>query len=226
MVIAMIFLYSGGLLFFMYYCVMADPETSSIARFLGYTLPDKIWSTLGSACGRRGMAVVEWITDRALILLYIVVVHGSWSVIFAYVYPWIASQHYVSQIHRVIGGVVFAACVFSWRHACTSSPGIITKQTMHLYDHYPYDNYMFEPTLCRTRNIIRPARSKFDRYKYQENVPRYVVHVSFFSRRGFDGLSALCTHTLSCYRVWLGEADSIIFVVRIGDTCRLFDCID
>lgn len=169
----LVLLYAGGLAFFMYFCVVADPETSSIALFLGYTLPDKIWTTLGRLCGKRSMSVLEWVMDRALILLYIVVVHGSWSVIFAYVYPWIARQTYVSQYHQVVGVVVFAACVFSWRYASTCSPGIITKETLHLYDHYPYDNYMFARTMCRTRKIPRPARSKFDRYKYDENIPRF-----------------------------------------------------
>ena len=171
--IAMIFLYAGGLFFFMYYCVIADPEQSRIAMFLGYTLPNKVWAALGSVCGKQGMKVLEWISDRALILLYIVVVHGSWSVIFAYIYPWIAQQSYVSQIHRVIGVTVFAACVLSWRYASTCSPGIITKETLHLYDHYPYDNYMFAHGICRTRKIPRLARSKFDRFKYEENVPRF-----------------------------------------------------
>lgn len=156
--VGMVVVYSGALAFFMYFCVMADPETSPTARFVAYTVPEKLWSALGSVCGKRGMTVVDWIADRALILLYIVVVHGSWSVIFAYVYPWIARQDYVSQIHRVIGLFVFAACVVSWRYASTSSPGIITQPTRHLYDHYPYDNYMFEPTLCRTRNMYVPSR--------------------------------------------------------------------
>lgn len=170
---ALLILYTGTLGFCMYYCVVADPETSSIALFLGYQLPDKIWSTLRRVCGERAGKVLEWITDRALIFLYIVVVYGSWSVIFAYVYPWIARQTYVSQIHRTIGACVFIACAASWRHASTSSPGIITKDTLHLYNHFPFDNYMFERSICRTRKIPRPARSKFDRYKYNENVPRF-----------------------------------------------------
>ena len=170
---ALVVLYAGSLISCMYYCVMADPETSSIALFLGYTLPEKMWSILRKVCGKKGASVVEWFTDRALILLYVVVVYGSWSVIFAYVYPWIARQTYVSQIHRLIGVMVFLACAGSWRFASTSSPGIITKETLHLFDHYPYDNYMFERTICRTRKIPRPARSKFDRYKYNENIPRF-----------------------------------------------------
>lgn len=172
--IGLVLLYVGGMAFFLYYCVMADPATSPTARFIGYDLPEKIWSILGKIFGKKGMVVLEWITERALILLYIVVVFGSWSVIFACIYPWIASQTYVSQAHRVIGVFVFASCVMSWRFASMSSPGIITKETLHLYDHYPYDNYMFAPGgLCRTRHIPRIARSKFDRHKYGENVPRF-----------------------------------------------------
>jgi palmitoyltransferase len=55
-----------------------------------------------------------------------------------------------------------------------SSPGLITAKNIHLYDHFPYDEWMFvSEKTCTTRNIPRLARSKFDRFKYKENVARY-----------------------------------------------------
>jgi palmitoyltransferase len=77
-------------------------------------------------------------------------------------------------VHVQVAPFVFAACVISWRKAMRSSPGLITANTLHLYDHFPYDEWMFvSGKTCATRNIPRLARSKFDRFKYNENVARY-----------------------------------------------------
>ena len=174
LMITVMLAYLGLVAFFMYFCMIADPETSAVARFLSETIPDKCWSLCKRILGSKNIKVVEWCADRAMILIYCVVVFGSWSIIFNYVYPWISNQSYVSQYHKYIGYLVFGSCVVSWRYASTSSPGIITKQTLSWYDHYPYDHLMFVPNKkCPTRHIVRLPRSKFDRYKYNENVPRF-----------------------------------------------------
>jgi len=166
--------YVGFLGFFVYVCMYADPETSPLAEFMTETLPRRAWETCQRVFGKKNAKGVEWVVDRAMILFYVVVVFGSWSIIFAYVYPWIGRQSYVSQAHRVVGCFVFASCVLSWRFASTSSPGIITKQSLSMYDHFPYDGLMYiSNKRCPTRKIPRLARSKFDRYKYNENVPRF-----------------------------------------------------
>ena len=166
--------YLGFIGFFIYFCMFADPDTSPMAEFLTETLPQKSWALVQRSLGKKGSKVVEWIADRFMILIYIVVVFGSWSIIFFYVYPWISSQTYVGQYHKIVGYFVFGSCVLSWQYASNSSPGIITKDTLSLYDHFPYDDLMFVAgKKCPTRKIPRLARSKFDRYKYGENVPRF-----------------------------------------------------
>ncbi|KAL7575842.1 hypothetical protein ACA910_003162 [Epithemia clementina (nom. ined.)] len=166
--------YVAILAFAMYFCMFADPETSSIAQFFQETAPTKCWDLCLRTVGAKNLKALEWISDRAMILIYCVVVFGSWSIIFYYVYPWISRQTYVSHVHKIVGYFVFAACVICWRYASTSSPGIITKQTVSLYDHFPYDELMFpSKKMCPTRKIPRLARSKFDRFKYNENVPRF-----------------------------------------------------
>ena len=157
-----------------YFCVFADPETSKVAHFLTIRLPRAFWGQAEKRLGSKVMNVLQGIVERLLLLVYCTVVFGSWSIIFAYVYPWISEQSYVSQKYKLVGLVVFGACVASWRKANTSSPGIITKDNLHLYDHFPYDGYMFVPNqTCPTRKIPKLARSKFDRYKYKENVARF-----------------------------------------------------
>jgi hypothetical protein len=81
---------------------------------------------------------------------------------------------YVPRYHTYIGYMVFAASVGSWRLASTSSPGIITAVTLQNYNHYPFDNLLFTPdNICKRKRILKLARSKYDRYKYDEYIPRF-----------------------------------------------------
>lgn len=159
-----------------YVCVVADPKDSKMARFWTVTLPRRVARWGKQAIGRRGMNVAEFVTDRLLVLIYCAVVSGAWSVIFFFVYPWIDKRpQYVSSYHKLIGYMVFAACGISWRIASTSSPGIITPRTISQYDHYPYDNLLFvSGKMCAVRKSVpKLARSKYDRFKYQNNVARF-----------------------------------------------------
>jgi palmitoyltransferase len=104
----------------------------------------------------------EW----SLVVLYQLLVTGSWSIVFVFVYPEISISSTVSSWpHKAIGGLVLLACIESWRRVFHSSPGYITQKTLHLYDHYPYDNVLFFPdAICPTLGIRKLARSKFDQY--------------------------------------------------------------
>ena len=178
---------SGGVLFYLsllgyvaflvasvYFCVLADPDDSPLARFLTETIPRKAWLLLERCLGPKSLSVVGFFLDRLMMLFYCVVVFGSWAIIFSHVYKWLDEQDYVSPIHKYFGYAVFGLCFTSWRWAFKTSPGIITAKNIHRYDHFPYDDIMFVPgRVCPTRNIPRLARSKFDRYKYNENVPRF-----------------------------------------------------
>ena len=160
--------------FILYFCVFADPEISDVAYLVQVALPNKVRSSLTKAVGEKKMNVLQSILDYSMVFLYLVVVLGCWSVVFWYIYPWITDSPRVSNIHKVLGYFVFVACIGSWVLAHKSSPGIITARTFKKYDHYPYDNLLFLPNKrCGTTNLIRIPRSKFDRYKYNQNVPRY-----------------------------------------------------
>lgn len=56
----------------------------------------------------------------------------------------------------------------------TTNPGIITKTNIQRYDHFPYDHLLFTPDrICSTTGVRRLARSKYDRFKYKQNVARF-----------------------------------------------------
>jgi palmitoyltransferase len=158
----------------MYLCMIADPSESTIAYQFQIALPNKVWNKLSQTFGKEKMNVLQHVMDRALVLVYFVVVGGSWSVVFWYLYPWLYQSPGVSNVHGVIGVLVFLACFVSWGIANSSHPGKITAASFKRYDHYPYDNLLFLPDKrCETTKLVKVPRSKFDRIKYQCIVPRY-----------------------------------------------------
>jgi hypothetical protein len=166
--------YVGCFVIFIYVCIIADTETSQLARYVNETLPDRVWSWLSKRVSKRTLYFVQFFSDRFLLLIYCTVVYGAWSILFWLIYPWISHSNAVSNVHKAIGYAVFATCVTSWRLATSTSPGIITARTLERYDHFPYDNLLFdENRKCQTTGIPKIARSKFDRHKYNANVARF-----------------------------------------------------
>jgi palmitoyltransferase ZDHHC4 len=166
-------LYLAVLGFLLYYCVFADPDTSPMAAWWTIQLPQSAWQTIESICGPHGISALAWMVERFLMIMYLIIVLGCWSIIFTYVYPWIdAQQAYyssstlassstttridattasnsieyylpVSLVHQSIGILVFLTCMMSWRWASRTSPGVVTPSTWSCYNHYPYDDYMY-----------------------------------------------------------------------------------
>lgn len=183
-------LYTALCFFCMYFCLLADPGTSPIAKLVQITIPNAIWSRLLRTVGKDKMNIMQHILDRMLMMTYFVVVGGSWSVVFWYLYPWLYESPGVSNVHGVIGVVVFISCFISWAVANSSHPGKITAQSFQRYDHYPYDNLLFPPNKrCETTRLMKIPRSKFDRMKYHCIVPRY----DHFCKLSIDVLAKLAT---------------------------------
>lgn len=158
----------------MYFCVIADPESSPIAYTLQVKLPNRLWGLMGSVMNQKQMDTLQSFMDLGLVIVYFFVVLGCWTIVFWYLYPWIERSETVGNYHKYVGYLVFLACFGSWRLANQSSPGIITAKSYQRFDHYPYDNLMFLPNQrCETTKLIRIPRSKFDRLKYHQHVPRY-----------------------------------------------------
>lgn len=133
----------------LYACCIADSKTSNVARFFNRTIPTWIMRNI-----ERG----------SLQLVYLVVVLGSWTIIFAYGYPAIDTSAHVDSRHKYSGYVVFLMCMTSWWFASNTSPGNVTADTIQLFDHYEYDNVLYTKRDCPTLKIRKIARSKYDRY--------------------------------------------------------------
>ena len=186
-----------------YYCNFADPNTSTVAHVLHVTGPQYISSTLQKICPPFLLDILHLLfVQNVMVLVYLAITLGCWSIIFFYVYPWMTRQHqhltstttsasaadfdstaaiFLPLHHQYIGIVVFAICMLSYRIGTQSSPGIISSaNAVPFYNHYPYDNYMYEPPSntsasdsSRNRQLLKLARSKFDRIKYHHYIPRY-----------------------------------------------------
>ncbi len=148
---------------FTYACILADPETSNVARFCTKTIPSFLLKQLGRLIGEKQLSKLEKCMDRGLQIVYLVIVLGSWSIIFTYGYEAIENSNHISNNHKYAGYVVFAMCMSSWHYACTTRPGNVTSRTMPLFDHYEYDNILYTNRECPTLKIRKIARSKFDR---------------------------------------------------------------
>lgn len=158
-------LYLVGFAFFAYFCLLADPETSKLAEFMSVRLPEYLQQKLLHMVGKTTVNKLHAISDHFLQIVYLVLVLGSWSIIFHFVYPMVTKSTHVSNYHKYIGYLAFVACMASWRYASTSNPGFITSRTLVKFDNYPYDNLLFvEGLTCPTVGIRKLARSKYDRF--------------------------------------------------------------
>lgn len=160
-------LYLGGFCFFTYVCMVADPNESKLAYFWSVKLPQNLSRGATKIVGKETVGTFNILMDYALVLVYLAVVLGCWSVIFFFVYPWMDSTDgYISSgFHKTNGYIVFIACMTSWRYASSVSPGIITKYNLAKFDNYPCDGTLFiEGRICPTVGIPKLARSKFDRF--------------------------------------------------------------
>ena len=152
------------------------------------------------------MAVLKHISNRILVLAYFTIVGGCWSIVFTNLYPWLLYESPgLSKIHAYIGIFVFLACFGAWAVANASRPGIITSKSFRRYDHYPYDNLMFQANArYQTTKLYKVPRSKYDRIKYDGIVPRYDhfcgwTHNTYGEENYRWFLMFLMNHVIMCF---------------------------
>uniref|UniRef100_A0A7S2HQJ0 Palmitoyltransferase n=1 Tax=Helicotheca tamesis TaxID=374047 RepID=A0A7S2HQJ0_9STRA len=160
------------ILFFIYAFIISDPDESPLADFFQNRLPNSLMNCGRRIVGPKAIKKMESLSQYFLQVVYLVVVLGSWSVMFAYGYPLIEKSSQVSSYHKYSGYVVFALCMGSWRYACGVSPGYITENSIPKFDNYPYDNLLYTDKLCPTVKIRKLARSKYDRFS-KRHVARF-----------------------------------------------------
>ena len=136
------------------------------------TIPSALFKYLKRIIGEKQLAKLSKLWDHAFQLFYLIVVLGSWSIVFAYGYPEIEKSTYISSWHQYTGCGVFLLCMGSWHYACRVGPGNVTARSIPLFDHYEYDNILYTNKLCPTLKMRKIARSKYDRCSHK-HVPRF-----------------------------------------------------
>jgi len=163
-IIPSIFFYLLLSTWIVYVCFLSDPSKSPTAHYVTQTLPKSCLSFIGKILGPKAVHVIERAADKLLAILYLVIVLGSWSVVFTHCYSFIDRSKHVSSLHKYSGYVVFFVCIWSWHKARTTSPGFINERNISRFDNYPYDGFLFVNENCRTLGIRKLPRSKYDRF--------------------------------------------------------------
>jgi len=160
--------------FFTYACILADPTTSKLGRLCTKTIPSSSYRILERTLGKKHLTKIsKLLLDHGLQIFYLIVVLGSWSIVFTYGYTEMDNySNYVHPHHKYYGYVMFVTCMGSWHYACSVGPGNVTSRTIPLFDHYEYDNILYTNKLCPTLQIRKIARSKYDRFSGR-HVPRF-----------------------------------------------------
>lgn len=156
-----------------YVCLCADPETSAMAKYFTETLPASIVGIVRRLLGAKVAVTLSTLSEIFLVLVYLFVILGGWTIMFWFGFPWMRESMHVNSNHTYAGYVVFVACLASWRAASRKSPGYITFNTISKYDNYPYDELVFvSNNICPTVGIRKLARSKYDRWS-RHHVSRF-----------------------------------------------------
>ena len=147
-----------------YTCFVADPKRSPASHFITKSLPKLIFRFIRSILGQKAVDVLQELSHHFLAIIYLVIVLGSWSIMFSYGYPFMTESTHVSNQHKWNGYAVFVLCMWSWQKTKSTSPGYITAQRIPKFDNYPYDDLLFIEIDYPTLGFRKLARSKYVRF--------------------------------------------------------------
>ena len=165
-------LYTTIFFLFIYIYIIADPKTSRLSYIFQNTIPHYILQKIESIFGSKVSSKIEnahhyllYEQNPSLLVLYITLIVGSWSIVFVYGYPMIVQSEYVSSYHTVSATITCVACYVSWYYAYHTKPGYIYAANVNKYDNYEYDEVLFcDNNTCPTSNEKKVVRSKHDTF--------------------------------------------------------------
>ena len=195
--------------------------------------PRALKSVLRRIFGPKGADFLDWLweyvcyTSNPLVqIFYLCVVVGGYLVFVAYGYPHVPGR-FCAAYHKYLGFLNFTVCLGVWWRACRMDPGVVTPANADkLCELYPWDEIMFTKQLCRTCNVVKPARSKHCGL-CGVCVSRFDHHciwinncVGVGNHRWFLGF--LFFHTVLCL---YGASVGTIILFDIVDSQRLFEAV-
>lgn len=146
-------------------CILSDdPSPSPLVSLFTQKLPRIFLSIVKKIAGEKGVKVIRKLSEKFLAIVYLVIVLGTWSIMFTYGYTFITRSPHVSSNHKACGYLVFVVCMWSWNKAHTTSPGYIVERNIPRFDNYPYDDLLYVDRDCPTLGFRKLARSKYDRF--------------------------------------------------------------
>jgi len=130
-------------------------------------VPRVLKSTLAKCFGPRAPAALDaaWVylcykSNPIVQMFYLLVVVGGTLTFMAFGYPHVPNR-FLGGVHKYLGFVIFTICVAVWWKACSTDPGIITKNNVEdLCEIYEWDDQIFSSAKCNTCDLLKPARSK------------------------------------------------------------------
>ena len=125
--------------------------SSFLSKIVGEKLYNQIYRLYDYVVNQRNPIM------QILYLLILNLSFLSWLILGAHRLP----NKYCGLEHKYIAYIGIALCHYSFFIACTKSPGIITKDNEHCYDHHPYDGILYlNGYYCKTCKTKKLARSK------------------------------------------------------------------
>jgi len=105
--------------FTFYFCVMADPETSPISRYISHTLPAKFIKLVGKVVGKKGVAIFETIMEKLLAIIYLTLMTGGYLILIMYGFPKALQSTHIPNYHVKVAHGLFFFALYTWRLTMT-----------------------------------------------------------------------------------------------------------
>jgi len=162
----------GASCFYLIMC--ADPNKKGVGAFLNrllyIRLPTFFKVVAPRIFGRKPIELVfkgfNYIcyTNHPLIqIMYLAIVIGGFILYILKGFGDHFPNRRMSDIHYYMAYIMTGFCLVVYYKVCSVSPGIITRENSRVYQkkYNKYDGYLFvENNVCKTCNIVKPARSK------------------------------------------------------------------
>lgn len=159
------------LAFLVLVCFVGDAESPSYlgrtTRFFTLELPAALAACVSVLPG--GVRAVqccrgtyEYVCEKPnplLQLVYLSLVLGGLLVFQLHGVPHIPNQ-YLPWWHLWTSHLAVAATLWAFLRASKTSPGVVSARTHAVYDHFPYDGFLYVKRDCTTCGVRKVARSK------------------------------------------------------------------
>ncbi len=149
---------------YLFACADTNDEgvNGAFARLLKKRVPSYFKSIMTRVCGHRVVTccsdTFDYVTNQRnpiLQILYLLIINGAFVCWLIFGVPQLPT-YLASTIHIYGGYVGVVVCQVTFYFACTRGPGVLTKENVECFNHYPYDGLLFaEGYRCKTCKVSK-----------------------------------------------------------------------